>query len=169
MDELHTGDTRTNDRQMLRYFWRRVGIACCQDPFAVGVTPIGNPWTTTGRQQDFVEVDGLDSAVRLGCLNDLVAEKFSGTGDDANVLAAEQFVVLFLEVAHDVFQAFVEVPNVDSGVDPLQAHPGATTEERERAAGSDHCFRGDAVPQVRSAADDVTPVSYTHLTLPTKA
>ena len=48
-----------------------------------------------------------------------------------------------------------EAVTVELGVD-VEAHAFGPPEERHRAAGGDHRLRGDAVPEVRGASDDVT-------------
>ena len=78
-----------HDHQMRGQFWRWVGITGGQNPYTVDRSPVGNPGSRTGRQDDHV---GLEVLHTIGCrdLDLVLRNQGPGTFDEANTLAGQQ-------------------------------------------------------------------------------
>jgi hypothetical protein len=82
-------------------------------------------------------------------------DKSGRSGEQLDTLAGEQLGGVRAQMLLDVLDARGERVDIDLGALLLEAHAAESTGEAHRPAGGDHRLRGDAVPQVRCAADDI--------------
>ena len=152
--ELHAGDTRAHDGDLVGEHLGRVAIAGGENAVVIGVAPLGNARAGAGADEHRVGLDDPNT-VDSGDLDLMRAEEPCRTVHQVDTLAGEQLGGVVLQTLLDAGDAFFERNDVDFRLVPFEAHAAQAPSERHGPTGGDHGLRRDAVPQMRRAAHDV--------------